>query len=70
MNTLKSIYACDLNERVRKYESETLVGKLLFSLPRTEQQSETTSRNNSGYLNNDTITDFFTKIHNIILSNN
>lgn len=70
MNTLRTIYSCDLNERVRKYESETLVGKLLFSLPRTKQQSEAASRNNNGYLNNDTITDFFTKIHNIILNNN
>ena len=52
MNTLRTIYSCDLNKRVRKNESETFVGKLLFSLPRTKQQSETTSRNNNGYLNN------------------
>ena len=65
MKTLRSIYPCGLNERVKKYDRKILVRQLFLFIPRTKQQSAR-YRNNNGYLKNDTITDFFTKIHNII----
>ena len=65
MNTVRTIYPYGLHEIVRKHDSELPVGKLLFSISRTKQQS----LNNNDYLKNNTITDVFTNIDNIIESN-
>ena len=60
-----TVYPNGLNENVRKHDSEVSVGKLFFSIPRTKQRSAR-CKSNKDYLKNDTITDFFTNIHNII----
>ena len=65
MKTLRTIYPYGLNERARKHDSEVLVEKLFFSIPRTKQLSAI-YRNNNDYFKNDTITDSFANVHNII----
>ena len=65
MKTLTTIYPYALNKRARKYDSEVLIGKPFFSMPRTKRRYGR-CRSNSDYLKNGTIRDFFTDIHNII----
>ena len=54
-----------LNQKTRKHDGEVPVGRLLFSISRTMQQS-TRYRNNNDYLKNETVTEVFTNIHSII----
>ena len=61
---LRTIYPYGLKERARKQVSEVPVGKLFFSKPRTKPRSAR-YRNNNDYLENDTITCFFRKIHKL-----
>ena len=65
MKTLRTIYPYGLNERARKDDSEVSVGKLLFSIRKTNQRS-VRYRNSNDCLKNDTITDLLTNFHNTI----
>ena len=65
MKTLRAIYLYHLNERARTKDSEAPFGNLFFSIARTKQQYASYRKNND-FLKNHTITDIFTKIHNIL----